>query len=244
MTDPIRSVTRLAAALVALQKELPHIGKAQTAKVRTEKGPDYSYDYADLTDITDQLMPLLGGYGLAFMAKPTLRADEKGAVRFVLAYSLLHESGEREDGEYPLPLQGTPQAIGSAITYGRRYCLCAVTGVAPGGSDDDGAAASRQQRQGADVEDVSPQPDPEVEALRTAWTYAVGTWRAAHDWAAFTDASRAALIADFEQYAAVPLRDATADQLNAYADHLAAAHKAEAATETKPEEAKPDADGE
>jgi hypothetical protein len=126
--------SNLAAALALLQTKLPEIKKTEFAKVETQKG-SYSYTYANLAGISAQIMPLLGDLGLSFIAKPTFSGE-----RFVLAYSLLHTSGEREDGEYPLPTTGTPQAIGSAITYGRRYCLCAVTGVAPE-DDDDGAAA-------------------------------------------------------------------------------------------------------
>jgi hypothetical protein len=125
----------LAAATALLQTKLPDIRKSETALVKSDKG-SYSYTYADLAQITREVMPLLGALGLSFVAKPTLNADGK----FVLAYKLLHVSGEHEDGEYPLPASGTPQAIGSAITYGRRYSLCAVTGIAPE-EDDDGAAA-------------------------------------------------------------------------------------------------------
>jgi len=136
----------LAKALATVQQHLPEIGKAHSANIRTDKG-NFSYEYADLTDIAKSLMPLLGAHGLSFIAKPTLQDGQ-----FVLAYSLLHESGEREDGAYPLPAGGNPQAIGSAISYGRRYCLCAVTGVAPGGSDDDGQAASQPA--------AKPEPEP------------------------------------------------------------------------------------
>lgn len=128
----------LAAALAELQTKLPEIKKSERADVVTQKG-SYSYSYANLAGISAQIMPLLGGLGLSFIAKPTFHGD-----RFVLAYSLLHVSGEREDGEYPLPTSGTPQAIGSAITYGRRYCLCAVTGIAPEEDDDDATAAAQE----------------------------------------------------------------------------------------------------
>ena len=40
------------------------------------------------------------------------------------------------------PQSGSPQDIGKAITYARRYALCAVTGLAPGGDDDDGKSAT------------------------------------------------------------------------------------------------------
>jgi ERF superfamily protein len=127
----------LAAALAQLQTQLPKIRKSETAQVRSEKG-SYSYSYADLAGISEQLLPIMGKLGLSFTSRPTLSGD-----RFVLAYRLWHTSGECLDGEYPLPAGGTPQQVGSAITYGRRYCLCAVTGIAP--EDDDGAAATHAQ---------------------------------------------------------------------------------------------------
>lgn len=139
----------LAHALAILQTKLPRIEKSQTADVPTKNGGKYSYNYADLGQISRQLMPILGDLGLAFVAKPTVTADG----RFVLAYKLLHVSGEAEEGEYPLPTGSTPQATGSAITYARRYCLCAVTGIAPE-DDDDGAAAQAEWRSPA----VRPEP--------------------------------------------------------------------------------------
>lgn len=129
----------LFAALAAVQAQLPKIGKGQTAD--TGK---YVYKYADLADVSQEILPRLGAAGLAFTSRPTILDGQ-----FVLAYSLVHFSGEREDGIYPLPSSGSPQQIGSAITYARRYCLCAVTGVAPDSDDDDGAAAEASHRQSA-----------------------------------------------------------------------------------------------
>lgn len=150
----------LADALVRVQARLPHVGKDKTAQVRSEKG-SYSYSYADLADIARVLMPLLAAEGLAWTCRPTLDGD-----RFALRYSLLHVSGEREDGAYPLPdpVRSTPQQIGSAITYGRRYCLTAVTGLVVGGEDDDGQAASSTTA-------ASP-PDPVKVAKRALWQHA------------------------------------------------------------------------
>ena len=128
----------LATALARVQRNLPHVGKTKTAQVKSDKA-HYSYKYADLADVASAILPLLGAEGLAFIAKPTFDGD-----RFVLAYSLTHgPSGEHQDGTYPLPdpLRSTPQQIGGAITYARRYCLSSVTGVAAD-EDDDGRAAS------------------------------------------------------------------------------------------------------
>lgn len=135
----------LPTALALVQTKLPTIVKHQTAVVKSEKAT-FSYEYADLADVSEQILPLLGDAGLAWICRPTYNAEGK----FVLSYSLVHISGEREDGQYPLPNSGTPQAMGAAISYARRYCLCAVTGAAPKGDDDDAASvpkATTAQRQ-------------------------------------------------------------------------------------------------
>jgi hypothetical protein len=129
----------MAGALAALQTALPEIPKGRHAKVVTTKGT-YEYDYAGLADISRLLLPLLGKMGLSFIARPT-HVDG----RYVLQCRLLHLSGEHIDGEYPLTAGASPQALGSQITYGRRYCLCAMTGVAP--DDDDDAAAAEAEAQ-------------------------------------------------------------------------------------------------
>jgi hypothetical protein len=134
MTDTTGGI---AAALADLQTQLPRITKDQTATVPTKTGGSYKYSYADLAQVSHELLPLLGKLGLSFTSRPTI---EDG--KFVLAYELLHISNESRSGVYPLPDRGTPQEIGGAITYARRYCLCAVTGLAPD-DDQDAALAER-----------------------------------------------------------------------------------------------------
>lgn len=53
---------------------------------------------------------------------------------------LIHTSGEWLRSDLTVvPKDGTPQGVGSAMTYSRRYLLCAQAGLAP--EDDDGEAA-------------------------------------------------------------------------------------------------------
>ncbi len=127
---------KLNAALAKFQAALPSVAKGETAHAGT-----YTYSYAGLDDVSAAIEPALGKVGLAFTAFPHLLDGQ-----FVLVYSLLHESGEERIGVWPLGT-GTPQQRGSAITYGRRYCLLAVTGVFPGGEDDDGEAAGQAMQQ-------------------------------------------------------------------------------------------------
>jgi hypothetical protein len=131
-------------ALAAFQAELPPVAKAATADTGS-----YRYDYADLEDVSKVVLPLLGKHGLAFTACPGVRDDGKQ----VLAYALVHASGEERCGQYLLPDKASAQQMGSAITYARRYSLLAVTGVAPGGEDDDGHAA-----QGAEMKTAHGDP--------------------------------------------------------------------------------------
>lgn len=135
MPEPVPAT--LAEALAVLQGQLPGVAKDHTARVTSQKtGKTHTYDYADLLDVSEAILPLMSALGLSFVAMPTL--IEQG---FVLNYILKHVGGDQVEGFYPLPSSGSPQEIGTAITYARRYALCAVTGLAPGGDDGDAASA-------------------------------------------------------------------------------------------------------
>lgn len=145
MTTP-EAHAGLAAALAAVQAELPGVQKNRSADVVNKDGRKlYSYSYADLADVSAAIMPVLGKHGLAFTAFPTHQADGK----FGLRYYLLHRDGGSIEGFYEIPDQGGMQMVGGRITYARRYCLCAVTGIAADedvDARDDGQARKPQQR--------------------------------------------------------------------------------------------------
>jgi hypothetical protein len=122
----------LAKALVKFQLDLPNIAKDLTA----DAGNRGTYQYAGLDTVSAKILPRLAACGLAFSA--VTRYDEEG--KFLLEYALLHESGQFRQGVFPLPVTANPQQMGSWITYARRYSLLMVTGVHPGGEDDDAAA--------------------------------------------------------------------------------------------------------
>lgn len=133
-------MSELAKALARFQADVPHVAKGNTAEVPTKNGGKYKYDYADLTDVTEAILPLLAKHGFAWATMPSY-----SQYGFALHYELIHESGEKLEGWYPLP-EAAPQEIGSAVTYARRYALCAVSGVAPGGDDDDAGKAQSAPR--------------------------------------------------------------------------------------------------
>lgn len=146
-------------ALAWFQANLPRVAKGETAKVtgetKTGKPFEYDYQYADLTDVSEAVLRLLGRLGLSWRTRPTLmHLEGENGYRFVLHYELKHVSGDRIEGFWPLPDRADPQAVGSVITYARRYCLCAVTGLAPGG-DDDGTAGKEASKRGETLDEAS-----------------------------------------------------------------------------------------
>lgn len=168
--SPPRGTPHLNAALAAAQAEMPKIAKDETAKVQAKPGKQsYSYSYADLASITASAYPVLGKHGLAFSSQPTLHDG-----KFVLRYQLLHESGEAIDGLMFLPSSGTPQELGSLITYYKRYAFCAVTGITPGGDDDDAQSSNHSQSferypsAGEAFENAAPVPPRRTQPARPA----------------------------------------------------------------------------
>jgi hypothetical protein len=189
-----------AEALAGFQSAIPHIGKEQTAQVKSDKG-NYSYSYADLSDITHAALPLLAEQGLSWSAKTMLTP-----AGFILLSSLRHSAGWVESCEWPLPdpTRSTSQQVGSALTYARRYTFTALTGIAPGGEDDDAQAAA--YRPAADAA-----PDPIAVAKGKVWEQAQ---RLGMDITALRD--RYAQDNDGHQ-----IEDAQAGDLHAYAKKLA-----------------------
>jgi ERF superfamily len=143
-------------ALAAFQASLPTIAKEADAQYGK---------YADLTGVSEETLPSLGKHGLALTGFPG--TDREG--RLVYDYTLLHESGQERSGSFPLwlllPDRFNAQHIGGYITYVRRYILGAVTGVAPGGEDNDAAEVSKPERTrtkipGPDHERLQPRRQP------------------------------------------------------------------------------------
>lgn len=160
-TDAVQSTPLLNAALAAFQAVLPHVEASEIGDAGS-----YQYKYAGLGRVSRTVLPKLAAQGLSFSAYPTV--NDRG--QFVLRYELLHKSGESKTGEYPIS-GGNAQAIGSSITYARRYSLCAVTGVAPDADDDDAAANVQAQ---TEFPDQPSELQNAREAVRGAWAFHYG----------------------------------------------------------------------
>ena len=140
-TAPVPSTDgtgRIAAALAKARGEFGSIKRSREVMVRTDKGA-YKFAYAPLDEILAAVVPALTKHGLALTQDASYEGEHA-----VLVSHLLHESGERIESRVPLVMpQGEragPQAVGSAITYARRYGIANLLCVAAD-EDDDGNAA-------------------------------------------------------------------------------------------------------
>lgn len=138
-SDTAPEYPTLLSALAAFQADIPTIRKGNTARVDGQKG-SYSYDYADLSDVTAEVLPRLASFGLVWVTRPDTADD--GTIN--LHYSLSHvKSGEKIEGHVAVGRKGDRwQDVGASLTYARRYMLVSVTGIAPGGDDNDGQNAT------------------------------------------------------------------------------------------------------
>lgn len=99
--------------------------------------PHYKNRYADLAAIRDATVPILARHEITATQATTV--DEHG---FHLVTRLSHASGQWIEGVYPLTIQANPQAMGSQMTYARRYSLAAICGISAD-EDDDGEDAKK-----------------------------------------------------------------------------------------------------
>src|SRR5262245_14318121 len=148
------AINELTTALAAAQGEM-------AGAVKDATNPFFKSNYADLASVWDACREALSKHQLAVVQFPQTefrgeaepyewesRSGEKRyGVRVATVVSvqtrLAHASGQwMEDSVSTMLPTGDPQAVGSAITYLRRYALQSVVGVAP--EDDDAEKAHTQ----------------------------------------------------------------------------------------------------
>lgn len=147
-----------------VDKIVPALLKAEMGTVvKNSTNPHFKNRYADLNAVLDVIQPALRAVGILIL-QPTGRGNEAATVAKVTTV-FLHESGQWLSCDVYLPLaKSDPQGMGSAISYGRRYGLLALAGLAA--EDDDGNAAVHHAKPIAPVL-VRSAPAPKHESIPT-----------------------------------------------------------------------------
>lgn len=128
------SITNISKALVAFGQSMPKVPKDKI-------NPHFKSKYASLSIMIEKATPILAANKLAIVQQ--IDGD-------CMTTTLLHESGEYITATAAMPCANpsNPQAMGSAITYARRYAYGSILSLDID-DDDDANAATEQPKQQA-----------------------------------------------------------------------------------------------
>ena len=170
-------INEIAAAIAKAQGQIKGASK-------DANNPFFKSKYADLASVWDACRLSLSANGLAVIQSPSAEG-----TRVSVDTLLTHSSGQWMAGTVSVTAkEDTPQAIGSAITYLRRYALQSFVGVSP--EDDDANAASAKSHTAKAVPVMGPKgyadwlsdldavADEGINALQAAWKKSKAEYRA------------------------------------------------------------------
>ena len=126
------SIKNLAKALIAFNDKVSKIKK-------DAKNPFFKSNYASLSNIQDAISKPLAESGLVYSQMPT-------GINGLCTILIHAESGEYLTDSYIMPVAkpNDPQAVGSAITYAKRYALAGILGLNIDDDDDGNKAADKK----------------------------------------------------------------------------------------------------
>jgi hypothetical protein len=143
-----------------IQELVAALSKAQGVMkpaIFNKKNPHFKNKYADFTSVMDACRMPLSSNGLSIMQYCETVNDKT-----ILVTMLAHISGQFIKSFFPLnPKSLDSQAVGSALTYAKRYCLAAMIGVVADDDDDDAELATEIERQ-------APLPKKKITASQVA----------------------------------------------------------------------------
>ena len=124
------TIGKLAGALAKAQSQMTMVEGKST-------NPFFNSKYASLAAVLEVAMPALNANEVALVQGNRWDSSNNG---FYITSMLMHSSGEWIKSEIRMPLaKKDAHGIGAATTYGRRYLLSSMVGVAQ--ADDDGNGA-------------------------------------------------------------------------------------------------------
>lgn len=117
-----------------MSKEIPVIAKTKKA---------HTTMYAPLEDIVKVVQPILSKYGFSV----SFTTEQQGLDAVTVHCLLQHKDGHNTSTSLMLPTKAVNnsmnpmQAIGAAISYGKRYTICGILNIATAQDDDNNGFA-------------------------------------------------------------------------------------------------------
>lgn len=157
----------IASALLKAQTEIMTAGK-------DAKNPFFKSKYATLNSVWEAVKEPLHDNELSLL-QPISIENNQPVVKTIL----LHTSGEMITSDCPIicAKQNDPQALGSAITYARRYSMASLLGVMTDEDDDGEKAMNRKQQT---IKMATQEQLQELEALEVDFTALCKRFKLSH----------------------------------------------------------------
>ncbi|WP_100504030.1 ERF family protein [Mycobacteroides abscessus] len=125
----------IAKAIIAIQKDLKPLTKSA-------ENSEYGSSFVPLSEVYPKALELLNKHNLATMQWPVSKEDKSYLVTV-----LFNDGGDSITGSIELyTTRKDLQAVGSAITYARRYGIMSILGMVGEDDDDGNKAAGRQTK--------------------------------------------------------------------------------------------------
>lgn len=125
-----------------MSKEIPVIAKSKKA---------HNTSYAPLEDIVKVVQPILSKYGFSV----SFTTEQQGLEAVTVNCILQHKDGHSTSTSLMLPTKAVNnsmnamQAIGAAISYGKRYTICGILNIATAQDDDNNGFAVNAKTESA-----------------------------------------------------------------------------------------------
>lgn len=128
-------------ALSAMQADLPVIEKKGGIKAKLRSGDVMKSKFAKYEDINRAIMPVMKAHGFSLTF-----ATDQDQDNVIVTGVLRHKGGHQETTRLSIPLdtsgsKNAVQAVGSSLSYGKRYVATALLNLTTAGEDDDGVSA-------------------------------------------------------------------------------------------------------
>lgn len=135
-----RAAEAFGAALTKFQSMCPTVFKSRTAKVKTTTGGEYSYKFASFDNIMRAVSPILAQCDLAV----TFATEQLEKSPNILKVSCCVRHGihvQETTCFVPIPDMkvNDTQKYGAAVSYAKRYTLCAALNIVVSDEDNDAA---------------------------------------------------------------------------------------------------------
>lgn len=120
-----------------IAKALSQAQQQMKPAIKDSTNPHFKSKYSDISSVWEAIREPLTNCSLSVLQDVTTKIEEK---LILVTTRIFHASGQWiEFGPLGVPLSKCDaHGVGSAISYGKRYALCAAVGVVSGDEDDDG----------------------------------------------------------------------------------------------------------